>query len=458
MSEKTGKPAKTGAEKTSAANRPATKKSAGKKTVGKKSAGKKSVGKKSAAKRPASKKRKKAARRGEGGIILLLALALAAVALGYWLLLGGGGQAITGLFAGTVSRALQPTAEPTATPAPTPLATAPLTAVPTATPAPTPTPAPSPVVITLSACGDCTLGGDMKGSSEALFYNTVLGPDGEIDYGYCFRNVKPIFEADDITIANLEVVLTDSSNYLVREDKKFIMRGRPEYVNMLLSSSVEVCNIANNHITDFGDWGVEYMANFLEENGLGRCGYGYTHIAEVKGVKMGFVGVNYWTTKEADFRAQLEAMRPQCDIMVVSMHWGNELEYYPLAYQKEWGRIAVDLGADLVIGHHPHVIEGMERYKGVNIVYSLGNFCFGGKKNPTDKDTFIYQHEFTVAPDGSVSTSGFRVIPCKITSVPNDEYNNYQPTPIEDPEDQKRVLRRIEEFSAKLSEPIDLID
>ena len=395
-------------------------------------------------------KNRKAARR-DGLYLAVIALMLIAVAAGFVILNTRPDRPSRD------TQALTATAEPTATPEPVPQATAPLTPVPTATPDPN-TPAPEPVVITLSACGDCTIGGDMKGSSEETFLRTVTGEDGQIDYDYCFKNVKSIFEADDITIANLEVVLTDSSRYLERDDKIFIMRGKPEYVNMLLGSSIEVCNIANNHITDFGDWGVEYMASFLEEHGLGRCGYGYSHIAEVKGVRMGFVGFNYWTTKEAEFREQLTAMREKCDIMVVSMHWGNELEYYPLAYQQEWGRIAVDLGADLVIGHHPHVIEGMETYKGVNIVYSLGNFCFGGNKRPKDKDTFIYQHEFTVTPDGQVSTSGFKVIPCKITSVPDDEYNNYQPTPIADEEDQKRVLRRIEEFSRKLENPIDLVD
>ena len=338
------------------------------------------------------------------------------------------------------------------TPEPTPQPTVPLTPVPTATPAPTP------VTITMNFCGDCTIGGDFKGSSEDLFYRTVLDDEGYIDYEYCFRNVKPIFEADDVTVANLEVVLTTSTDYLKRDDKQFIMRGRPEYVNMLLDGSIEVCNIANNHMTDFGDWGVEYMADMLEQNGLGRCGYGYTHIRDVKGVKIGFVGINYWTTKESSFREQLEDMRGQCDIMIVSMHWGNELEYYPLKYQQEWGKIAVDLGADLVIGHHPHVVEGIESYKDVNIVYSLGNFCFGGNKNPRDKDTFIYQHEFTVYPDGTYESTGFKVIPCKITSVPDDDYNNYQPTPIEDPADQVRVLKKIEEYSSKLKNPVKLTE
>lgn len=117
----------------------------------------------------------------------------------------------------------------------------------------------------------------------------------------------------------------------------------------------------------------------------------------------------------------------------------------------------MDCGADLVVGHHPHVIEGIEAYNGVNIVYSLGNFCFGGNANPKDKDTFIYQHEFTVDPaTGKLIGSDFTVIPCKITSIADDSRNNYQPTPIADEKDRQRLLEKIEYYSRKLSNPVKL--
>ena len=351
----------------------------------------------------------------------------------------------------------EPTPEPTPSPTPTP--TPRPTATPEPTPSPTPEPTPEPVSIVLSAVGDCTLGGDMRGPSEARFAELVKAEDGSIDYGYCFRNVAPIFEADDITLVNLEVVFTNSSDFLEREDKIYIMRGKPEYVNMLTGSSVEVCNIANNHMTDFGDDGIRWMADLLEENGLLFCGYGYTATMDVKGVRFGFVGINYWTTPPEEFETTLKTMRELCDILVVSIHWGTELEYNATDRQQEWGKKAVDLGADLVIGHHPHVIEGIEQYNGVNIVYSLGNFCFGGKSNPTDKDTFIYQHEFIVNPGtGRLIDSRYDIIPCKITSVPYDASNNCQPTPIEDRADQLRLLKKIESFSQHLSNPLSLTE
>ena len=140
------------------------------------------------------------------------------------------------------------------------------------------------------------------------------------------------------------------------------------------------------------------------------------------------------------------------------MHWGNELAEYPTSYQEEWGHIAVDLGADVVIGHHPHVLQGIETYNGVNIVYSLGNFCFGGKKNPTDKDTFIYQTTFTVSPEGELEDTSFNVIPCKITSVSDESSNNYQPTPVTDEKEAKKILEKIEYRSRKLDNPVKLTD
>ena len=349
-----------------------------------------------------------------------------------------------------------PTAAPTHTPEPTAQPTPVPTPIPTAapTPEPTATPEPTPRTLTISAAGDCTLGGDMNGRSEGDFTKQIEADDEPLTY--CFRNVADIFASDDLTIVNLEVVLTDSSKYLERDDKIYIMRGKPSYVNMLTSASIEVANIANNHVTDFGDKGIEEMAELLSMAGVGYCGYGYTYTTEINGFTVGFVGINTWTTKQAVMEETISSMRGQCDILIVSFHWGNELEYKATDKQEKYGHLAVDLGADLVLGHHPHVVNGIEVYKGVNIVYSLGNFCFGGKRNPTDKDTFIYQHTFTENADGAITGEG-TVIPCKITSVEDESYNNYQPTPVTDPDEAESILRKIEKYSRQFDEALDLI-
>ncbi|NLG25691.1 MAG: CapA family protein, partial [Clostridiales bacterium] len=346
-----------------------------------------------------------------------------------------------------------PAAAPSHTEAPTQTPEPTETPAPTEAPRPTEAPTPSPVVITLSAAGDCTLGGDMLGSTEKQFHQQITKDDQPNEY--CFRNVQGIFAADDLTIVNLEVVLTDSRAY-DRSDKSkvFIMRGKPAYAQMLPLASIEIANIANNHMTDFGEAGIEETTGYLDEQGVGYCGYGRTLIKEVKGVKVGFVGINSWTTPEDDMKALISDMRAQCDVLVVSFHWGSELEYRATAKQVRYGHMAVDRGADLVLGHHPHVVNGIEVYKGVNIVYSLGNFSFGGKRNPKDKDTFIFQQQFTVQ-DGEILSTEPSVIPCRITS--SSSYNNYQPTPVTG-QAADQILKKIEYYSRKFDQALNLID
>ncbi len=358
-----------------------------------------------------------------------------------------------------------PETSPTAVPPPTPVLqaepTAALSPEPTAqptdspTPLPTATPEPTPRTLVLSAAGDCTLGGDMNGASERAFMDQIYADADPMTY--CFRNVEPVFREDDITVVNLEVVLTESSAHSTAPDKIFIMRGKPEYVNMLPAASIEVANIANNHLTDFGEEGIRQTAALLNETGVGCCGYGYTYTTTVNGLTVGFAGFNTWTTKDAEIEETLTDLRARCDVLIASFHWGTELEYNATEKQVRYGHMAVDLGADLVLGHHPHVIGGIEVYKGVNIVYSLGNFCFGGKRNPTDKDTFIYRHTFSLDHSGQLTGAG-EVIPCKITSVADESYNNYQPTPVADPAEAQKILKKIEKYSTAFDTPLKLTD
>ena len=135
---------------------------------------------------------------------------------------------------------------------------------------------------------------------------------------------------------------------------------------------------------------------------------------------------------------------------MVIFHWGNETETVPDSNQTTLGRMAIDLGADLVCGHHPHVLQGIETYKGKNIVYSLGNFCFGGNSSPSDMDTMIYQQTFTIDADGVKNDNVTNIIPCSISSAAYDGYNNYQPTPAEGDE-ATRILEKINERSSWIS-------
>ena len=305
----------------------------------------------------------------------------------------------------------------------------------------------APVSLTLSVVGDCTLGTD-----ETFDYDTSLNAYYE-NYGadYFLQNVRSIFSADDLTIANFEGTLTDSDE---REDKTFAFKAPASYASILSGSSVEAVNTANNHSHDYGDQGFDDTLAALDDAGIVHFGYDETAVMDIKGIKVGMVGI-YELYDHLDREQQLKdnIAKVQADgaqLIVVIFHWGNETETVPDSNQTTLGRMAIDLGADLVCGHHPHVLQGIETYKGQNIVYSLGNFCFGGNSSPSDMDTMIYQQTFTIDADGVKNDNVTNIIPCSISSAAYDGYNNYQPTPAEGDE-ATRILEKINERSSWIS-------
>lgn len=305
----------------------------------------------------------------------------------------------------------------------------------------------SPVSLTLSVVGDCTLGTD-----ETFDYDTSLNAYYE-NYGadYFLQNVKDIFSTDDLSIANFEGTLTDSDE---REDKTFAFKAPASYASILTGGSVEAVNTANNHSHDYGDQSFDDTLAALDDAGIVHFGYDETAVMDVKGIKVGLVGIyELYDHLEREQQLKDNIAKVKADgaqLIVVIFHWGNETETVPDSNQTTLGRIAIDEGADLVCGHHPHVLQGIETYKGRNIVYSLGNFCFGGNSSPSDMDTMIYQQTFTIDADGVKKDNVTNIIPCSISSAAYDGYNNYQPTPAEGDE-ATRILGKINERSSWIS-------
>lgn len=305
----------------------------------------------------------------------------------------------------------------------------------------------SPVSLTLSVVGDCTLGTD-----ETFDYDTSLNAYYE-NYGadYFLQNVKDIFSTDDLTIANFEGTLTDSDE---REDKTFAFKAPASYASILTGGSVEAVNTANNHSHDYGDQSFDDTLAALDDAGIVHFGYDETAVMDVKGIKVGLVGIyELYDHLEREQQLKDNIAKVKADgaqLIVVIFHWGNETETVPDSNQTTLGRIAIDEGADLVCGHHPHVLQGIETYKDRNIVYSLGNFCFGGNSSPSDMDTMIYQQTFTIDADGVKKDNVTNIIPCSISSAAYDGYNNYQPTPAEGDE-ATRILGKINERSSWIS-------
>lgn len=325
------------------------------------------------------------------------------------------------------------------------------------------------VDINVSACGDCTLGTDVnfsRGSSLPAKFDEVGDP------AYFFGGVNSVFGSDDLTIINMEGTLTDRG---ARADKTYAFKGDPSYTSILSSGSIEAGNLANNHSRDYGEVSLEDTINYMDQAGVIPFGNDMIRFFEKQGIKVALIGVYELpqgiNCKPAVIDRVNLAKSEGSDLIIVSFHWGTERDYYPDNIQKELAHTAIDCGADLVIGHHPHVLQGIELYKGKYINYSLGNFCFGGNKNPSDKDTMIFNQTFSfddgnlvldkypqgvlrdMVPDpnegagsliDAIGYHNVNIYPCRISSV--TYVNDYRPTILEGDEGQ-RVFNRIREFS-----------
>lgn len=325
-------------------------------------------------------------------------------------------------------------------------------------------------ILTLSFVGDNVLGDYYGSNGETLnwyFTNKI-----NKDYSYFFAKVKPILDKDDMTLGNLEGPLTTHSGD--RLIKPFAFKGDPSYVEILKSGSVEAVNIANNHTRDYGMKGFNDTQTHLKNARIFYSGEGVLSIYEIKGKKIGMAGHRGWNLGiKTQVAKEIRSLRDMgADIVIFTFHWGEERKNYPNKIQQEIGRFAIDNGADIVIGHHPHVLQGIEEYKGKKIVYSLGNFVYGGAKNPADKDSVIYQVRFAFGTKQNqlekISDDFIFIKNPKVKKVAKMEqwselhsfvpvlisgaktYNNYQPV-IAQGQDKERIINRLNTYSESLS-------
>ena len=290
---------------------------------------------------------------------------------------------------------------------------------------------------TITATGDSTIGWDTNFGYGNRF-DTVFKNNGK-DYGYFYKNVKEIFESDDLTYVNFEGTFT---NETTKVEKRFNFKSSPDFVNVLKEGSVEIVGLANNHSYDYGQAGYEETMKTLKENNIDFFGREYYVIKEVNGIKVGFFGlIDIDARKYNDVDKAIKYLKENnCDLIIAALHWGIEGSYNQTNAQVKLGHYMIDNGVDLVIGSHPHVIQGIEKYKDRYIIYSLGNFCFGGNPNPKDKDTFIFQQTFKFINNELVIDDNIKIIPASISSTSKN--NNYQPTPLSG-DKKNKVLNKI---------------
>lgn len=295
---------------------------------------------------------------------------------------------------------------------------------------------PEPTEYVLSFVGDCCLA-NQKGWSEKEYF---LGTVGE-NYAYPFAGVAEYLSADDFTFINLENPLTDGNTPM---NKPFVFKGPAAYTQILTEGSIEYANVVNNHAMDYREEGYRDTLSALDSAEIAYCEQGESMLFTTdRGLVIGVHAQMFPANSDSICQAVTQLREGGAEIVIVSLHWGKEYYYKPMQEQVDMAHAIIDAGADILYGHHSHVLQNMEAYHGGMIFYSLGNFCFGGNSNPEDKDTAIMQQRIIREPDGSIRMGNLDIIPCSLSSI--DRYNDFQPTPLElGTEDYDRVLSKLD--------------
>lgn len=325
---------------------------------------------------------------------------------------------------------------------------------------------PTPLIeqtIRISFTGDCMFGYQNEFDLSDLFPQVY---ERSKSLTYPFDNVLTYFQNDDLTIINYEGTLTEKTAY---DEKPWRFRGKPEYAEILKASGVEIALLANNHAYDYLEAGYIDTVNAMKSKGVQPVGHNEVYKTNINGVEIvviasSFVMVEDDSVIDERFMSVvplIEQNKKANNIVIVNLHWGNETHTVPSAKQQEVAHLYIDTGADLIVGHHPHVLQGIEKYKDKYIVYSLGNFAFGGTRSALYPETMIFVQEWNVLGSSITGTEGY-IVPCYITSTDELNYkgnlsNNFQPTPLTGERKQK-CIDLIMNRSAKLPFGIERIN
>ena len=295
--------------------------------------------------------------------------------------------------------------------------------------------------VRITFLGDCTLGSTEEIRNAYRGFARTVERNG---YGYPFRNLAVLTASDDLTVANLEGVLSDRKD-LKKEDKTYNFLGKTAYTEILEEGSVECVTLANNHSRDYGAAGYRDTAQALEKAGVAWFGTDRMAVwRNEEGLMIGFLGVSGSLSGDRykAYREQMQTLKSMgCAAVITVMHTGTEYEYKPDGYQEQVVSRAVSCGTDLIVGHHPHVVQGWEVRDGVPVVYSLGNCVFGGNTNPRDHDALAVRAELAFE-EGVLAGITLRFYPISVSG--EESFNDYSPVLLSG-EDAARVLRKMEE-------------
>ncbi|MCL1829274.1 MAG: CapA family protein [Oscillospiraceae bacterium] len=335
----------------------------------------------------------------------------------------------------TTSPLPEPPPEPvviTPSPAPSPKPTP----TPTPEPSPTPEPEPTPEFFTLTMIGDITPSATLNNKGISAAYGNVVGED----YAYPFSETLEYFKNSDFTIANFECVLTEHD---IPQSKNFVFKAPPKYVYILTEGGVDFVTLGNNHVLDYGERGYADTKKILDIAGIGYAGRDEWALYETEnGLLIGVYALSFGYTEQ--IKAGITALKEAgAEFIIAAIHWGDEGSYKANDLQRTQGRAAVDAGADIVYGTHPHTLQPIEEYNGKYIYYSMGNWSFGGNTNPRDKDTFILRLTVMRDIDGTISITDREHIPCASSGDKNR--NDYRPVVYEEgSEEWLRTLSKLD--------------
>lgn len=295
----------------------------------------------------------------------------------------------------------------------------------------------------VSLVGDCSIGDAIQYIGYGSSYHACLEKNG---MEWPFSLVRDYFLSDDLTVANLEVVLTELTAH---KNKVFPLRGKPEFARVLKLAGIEAVNTVNNHCEDFKRGGYKDTLKALEAEGIlyfgsnrptnKKNGYNYILVTEAGGLRFGILGISY--PQNNDYKwicSEIPRLKGEegCDVVIVSLHWGQETHKLPTKGQISNGKKLIDAGADVIYGHHAHVLQPIHFYKGKPILYSTGNFTFGTMSN-VDPDTGIFQLTWEKTADGT-ELKQLRVIPCRTQKGPD-----FRPYELEDETERKALWQKL---------------
>lgn len=291
--------------------------------------------------------------------------------------------------------------------------------------------------IDLSIVGDCLLATDDGKDSSTSFswYAKNKSPD------YFFKKVAYIFQNDDFTIANLENVLTDRP--LKKRNKgsgvAYWFKAPTKNTNILKKGYIEVVSVTNNHTYDYGKEGYSDTMKALDKAGILWGSEDKILYLKKNGYTIALIPASLYSGSQAkSIVNRIKSASTKSNYQIVFFHGGKEGIFKPEQWKINACHQLVDAGADLVIGNHPHRLQPIEIYKGVNIIYSMGNFCFGGNNHMSSNRTVIYKTILTIK-DGKLTQEETRLIPCYIHDK-NKYQNNWQPDVIKNEADRKLVI------------------